>query len=92
MKRDDEDTAESKRSVENTGTARLLLFQSKLPRPRPVSRFDPYQGTMSALQPSRKRDLRKLEEWLRAKGMAEAVKREEVAHSSVPNPDRRPGF
>ena len=92
MKRDEDSTAEPKRSVENTGTARLLLFQSKSPRPRPVSRFDPYQGAMSALQPSRKRDLRKLEEWLKAKGMAEAVKREEATHSSMPNPDGKPGL
>ena len=43
-----------------------------------MSRFDPYQRAMSALQSSHKRDLRKLEEWLKAKGMAEAVKREEA--------------
>jgi len=42
-----------------------------------VSRFDPYQGAMSAKRPSRKKDLRKVGEWIEAKRRAEQLKRED---------------
>lgn len=58
-------------SIENT--AKVRLGQGK-----PATRFDPYQGVMSAKPPSRKRDLRKVEEWLKAKRRAEQLKREET--------------
>ena len=46
---------------------------------QPVSRFDPYQGALSAKQPSRKLDLRKVQEWLEAKKRAERLKKEDAA-------------
>jgi hypothetical protein len=42
----------------------------------PVSRFDPYQGAMTAKPPRQKRDLRKVGEWLEAKKRAERLKKE----------------
>ena len=59
-------------SLEDTGTVTVRLRHAKS-----ASSFDPYQGTMSAKQPSRKRDLRRVEEWLKAKRRAELLKLEE---------------
>jgi hypothetical protein len=58
-------------NLEDTGTARTRLKQS-----RSGSRFDPYQGTYEGRKPSRKRDLRKVQEWLEARDRAEQIKRE----------------
>ena len=45
--------------------------------------FDPYQGAFSGQPPPRKKDLRKVGEWLEAKRRAEELKRQEAA-SGVP--------
>jgi hypothetical protein len=58
-------------SIEDTG-----LVKRRMGMGQSASRFDPYQGVMSAKRPSRKRDLRKVQEWLEAKRRAEALKRE----------------
>jgi hypothetical protein len=60
-------------SIEDTG-----LVKRRIGMGQSASRFDPYQGVMSGKPPSRKRDLRKVEEWLKAKRRAEELKREET--------------
>jgi hypothetical protein len=57
-------------SIEDTGMVKARLGENAS-----ASRFDPYQGT-AIKKPSRKRDLRKIGEWLVAKRRAEALKRE----------------
>ena len=57
--------------LKDTGVAK-----SRLRAQKPPARFDPYQGVMSVKQPSRKKDLRKVEEWLKAKRRAKELKRE----------------
>ena len=69
----DKHTGDLQWSIENTGLAKVRLGQGK-----PATRFDPYQGVMSAKRPSRKRDLRKVEEWLKAKRRAEQLERGET--------------
>ena len=53
--------------------------------------FDPYQGALSAQPPRRKKDLRKVGEWLEAKRRAEELKRQEAAADTSPDgkPDSR---
>jgi hypothetical protein len=58
-------------SIEDTGVVKQRMGMGA-----PVSRFDPYQGALSAKPPSRKRDLRKVQEWLEAKRRAELIKKE----------------
>lgn len=58
-------------SIENTVVTKFRLRQQT-----PASRFDPYQGAIPVKPPGRKRDLRKIEEWLKAKRRAEQLKRE----------------
>jgi len=57
-------------SIEDTGSAKARIGEKAS-----ASRFDPYQGA-AMKKPSRKRDLRKIGEWLEAKRRAEAPKRE----------------
>jgi hypothetical protein len=68
----DKDIKTSPLSIEDTG-----LVKRRMGMGQSASRFDPYQGALSAKPPSRKRDLRKVEEWLKAKRRAEQLKREE---------------
>ena len=58
-------------SVEDTG-----LLKRRMGMGHSASRFDPYQGVMSSKPPSRKRDLRKVQEWLEAKKRAERNKKD----------------
>jgi hypothetical protein len=67
------DAGETQWSIEDTMKAKVRLHQGQ-----PVSRFDPYQGVMSTKPPSRKRDLRKVGEWIEAKRRAERNKKENV--------------
>ncbi len=60
-------------SIEDTG-----MVKQRMGMGAPVSRFDPYQGVMAAKRPSRKRDLRKVQEWLEAKRRAERIKKEDA--------------
>jgi hypothetical protein len=66
----DKETKTPPLSIEDTGLVkrRMGLGQS-------ASRFDPYQGVMAAKGPSRKKDLRKVQEWLEAKRRAEQSRR-----------------
>jgi hypothetical protein len=50
------------------------VTKSRLRQVKSSSRFDPYQGAIPVKPPSRKRDLRKIEEWLKAKRRAEQLK------------------
>ena len=59
-------------SIEDTGTSEVRLVQKKR-----TGGFDPYQGAISERPPSRKRDLRKIDEWLKARRRAEQLKRED---------------
>jgi hypothetical protein len=52
------------------------ITKMRVPEKVPVSRFDPYQGT-AMKKPSRKRDLRKIGEWLETKRRTEALKHED---------------
>jgi hypothetical protein len=67
----DNDSKEVRWSIEDTLKAKVRLRQEQ-----PASRFDPYQGALSAKPPSRKRDLRKVQEWLEAKRRAERNKKD----------------
>jgi hypothetical protein len=67
----DKDIKTSPFSAEDTGVVKRRMGMGQS-----VSRFDPYQGAVSTKPPSRKRDLRKVQEWLEAKRRAEAIKRE----------------
>jgi hypothetical protein len=67
----DKDLKRPQLSIEDTG-----ILKQRMGLGAPVSRFDPYQGAMSAKPPSRKRDLRKVGEWLEAKKRAERLKKE----------------
>jgi hypothetical protein len=60
-------------SIEDTGTASKRLAVSKSP-----GKFDPYEGAFASKPPSRKRDLRKVQEWQEAKQRAEELKRGEA--------------
>ncbi len=57
--------------LEDTG-----LVKRRMGMGHSASRFDPYQGVMSSKPPSRKRDLRKVQEWLEAKKRAERNKKD----------------
>jgi hypothetical protein len=72
----DKDQENRDLSIEDTGVVKQRMGMGAS-----VSRFDPYQGAMSAKPPSRKRDLRKVEEWLKAKRRAEQLKRDEESDS-----------
>jgi len=67
-----EDPTGTKWSIEDTAMVKLRMGMGQ-----PVSRFDPYQGVMSTMRPSRKKDLRKVGEWIEAKRRAEQLKRED---------------
>jgi len=58
--------------IEDTSKMKVRLRQAS-----PRSPFDPYQGAMSSKPPSRKRDLRKVQEWLEAKRRAERLKKDD---------------
>jgi len=68
----DKHTTDQHWSIEDTGTSEVRLVKT-----RRASGFDPYNGAMSEKRPSRKRDLRKVDEWLKAKRRAEQLKRED---------------
>jgi hypothetical protein len=68
----DKDTKDPKWSIEDTRSARIRLGESKVAVP-----VDSYQGAMSKKRPSRKRDLRKIGEWLEVRRRAEQLKREQ---------------
>ncbi len=70
----DKDPKISRLSVEDTSRVKQRMGMGA-----PISRFDPYQGAMTAKPPSRKRDLRKVGEWLEAKRRAERLKKEDTA-------------
>ncbi len=61
-------------SIETTARSRVRIRETALP-----GRCDPYGGRFSATRPARKRDLRKVEEWLEARRRAEAQRQEEEA-------------
>jgi hypothetical protein len=56
--------------MEDAATAKARLAQKK------GSGFDPYQGAFAKQPPRRKKDLRKVGEWLESKRRAEILKRE----------------
>ena len=70
------DTAAAKLSIDDTPVtlARLGRPPNKL-----ASGFDPYGGALMPKPPARKKDLRKLGEWIEAKHKAEEIKRQEAA-------------
>ena len=72
----DKDIESPQLSIEDTG-----MVKQRMGMGTPVSRFDPYQGVMSGKPPSRKKDLRKVQEWLEAKRRAESLKRENEGSS-----------
>jgi hypothetical protein len=74
---DDQGRKPGQLSTEDTGTARTRVAQR-----RGGAGFDPYQGTFSSQPPRRKMDLRKLEEWLEAKRLAEESKRQQAAFAA----------
>lgn len=64
-------------SIEDTCVA-----LARLGRPNKMaSGFDPYAGALAPKPPARKKDLRKLGEWIEAKQKAEELKRQEAALS-----------
>ena len=65
----DKDVKSPRLSIEDTG-----MVKARMGMGQPVSRFDPYQGVMSAKRPDRKKDLRKVQEWLEARKRAERIK------------------
>jgi hypothetical protein len=69
--KNDKGPKSSRLSIEDTG-----MVKQRMGMGAPVSRFDPYQGAMTAKPPSQKRDLRKVGEWLEAKKRAERLKKE----------------
>lgn len=69
-------------SIEDTCVA-----LARLGRPNKLaSGFDPYAGALTPKPPARKKDLRKLGEWIEAKQKAEELKQQEAA-LSVPASD-----
>jgi hypothetical protein len=60
------------------------MARARLAEREAASAFDPYQGVMSK-PASRKRDLRKVEEWLKAKRRAEELKRQEAGAAPLPD-------
>jgi hypothetical protein len=72
-------------SIEDTSTGRL-----RLARGRTEGGFDPYNGAISTTRTSRKKDLRKLGEWLEAKRRADEVRRENELASAPPAPSVEP--
>lgn len=70
------DAPAAKLSIEDTVVtlARLARARSKL-----ASGFDPYGGALLPKPPARKKDLRKLGEWIEAKHKADEIKRQEAA-------------
>lgn len=69
------DVVAAKLSVEDTGEtlARLGRGRNKL-----ASVFEPYGRALMPKPPARKKDLRKLGEWIEAKHKADEIKREEA--------------
>jgi hypothetical protein len=68
----DKDLKSPQLSVEDRAMAKVRMGMGQ-----PVSRFDPYQGAMSTKRTGRKKDLRKVGEWIEAKRRAEQLKRED---------------
>jgi hypothetical protein len=71
MQRNSGEDVDDQLSIEDTGIGRLRLTRGKS-----ENGFDPYQGVVPTQRTSRKKDLRKLGEWLEAKRRAEALKHE----------------
>jgi hypothetical protein len=67
----DKDPKSYQVSNEDTG-----IVKQRMGMGAPVSRFDPYHGALSAKPPSRKKDLRKVQEWLEARRRAERNKKD----------------
>jgi hypothetical protein len=74
---DDQGRKSGRLSTEDTATARTRLALRQGPKG-----FDPYQGAFSSQPPRRKKDLRKVGEWLEAKRQAEELKRQEAARGA----------
>jgi hypothetical protein len=70
----DKDLKSPQLPIEDTG-----IVKQRMGMGAPVSRFDPYHGAISAKPPGRKRDLRKVQEWLEAKKRAERIKKDDAA-------------
>ena len=71
MKRaDDQGRGSHGLSTEDADTAKARLAQKR------GSAFDPYQGAFANQPPRRKKDLRKVGQWLEAKRRAEGLKNE----------------
>jgi hypothetical protein len=64
----------NKLSLEDTGKSKLRVSKAKH-----VGGIDPYDGALANKAPSRKKDLRKLGEWLETKRKADELKRQEEA-------------
>jgi hypothetical protein len=61
-------------SIEAATTA---VGRLNLPNPKAAPAFEPYRGAEKSKPPPRKKDLRKLGEWLETKRKAEELKRQE---------------
>lgn len=69
-------TPAAKFSIEDTAVALVRLGRL---RNKSASGFDPYAGALTAKPPARKRDLRKLGEWIDVKHKADEIKRQDGA-------------
>jgi hypothetical protein len=58
--------------TEDTARSKIRLAEKK-----GAAGFDPYKGVFASRPPRRKRDLKQVEEWLKAKRLAEESKRED---------------
>jgi hypothetical protein len=67
-------------SIEDTAVA---LVRMGRPHNKSASGFDPYEGRLRPKPPSRKKDLRKLGEWIEAKHKADELKRQEAARAPL---------
>ena len=78
-------------SIEDTVTSLRRVIKPGVKRSE--AGFDPYQGTLSSKPSPRKKDLRKVEEWLKAKRLAEETRRREEnpdqSEQESPKPPRR---
>ena len=69
-------TPAAKFSIEDTAVALVRLGRL---HNKSASGFDPYAGALTPKPPGRKRDLRKLGEWIDAKHKADEIKRQDAA-------------
>jgi hypothetical protein len=69
-------TPAAKFSIEDTAVASVRLGRL---HNKSASGFDPYAGALTPKPPARKRDLRKLGEWIDAKHKADEIKRQDAA-------------